>query len=189
MKKIFLLASVALLAACGSKNNESATNSGSDSTGTTMVPKDIVSPYPIGYSSKFVMDDPKNAETLLQLWKVWDAGDLSKAKDMFADTVVMHLADGTTMEGKSDSLLAASQAYRNSLGTATSSVDVIMAVKNTDKNEHWALIWGMEKDSTKNKVDSYYLQEAWRFNNDGKANLMYQFKAAATPPKMMVKKK
>ncbi len=186
MKKIFLFASIALLAACNSKNNEPA-KSGSDSTGTTMQMKDIMSPYPVVYSSKFAMDDPKNAETLLNLWKVWDAGDLSKAKDMFADSVVMYLADGSMMNGKSDSILAATQTYRNSLGTSTSSVDAIMAVKSTDKNEHWALIWGTERDSNKGKVDSFRLQETWRFNNDGKADMMFQYRAAAAPPKMMKK--
>jgi hypothetical protein len=42
----------------------------------------------------------------------------------------------------------------------------------------------MEKDiNKKGKVDSFYLQETWRFNKDGKADLLYQFKAAGAPPK------
>ncbi len=50
----------------------------------------IKSPYPIGYSSDFEKDDPKNAETLLALWKAWDNGDLAAAKDMFADSVELY---------------------------------------------------------------------------------------------------
>ena len=59
-----------------------------------------------------------------------------------------------------------------------------MASKSVDKNEHWALIWGKEVDTDKKgKVDSSYLQETWRFNNDGKDDLMFQYRQAATPPK------
>ncbi|MFI5186114.1 MAG: hypothetical protein ACHQF0_05285 [Chitinophagales bacterium] len=183
MKKVLVLASLALFAACNS--NEPAKNdsmkSGSDST-TTM--QEINSPYAIGYSSKFAMDDPKNAETLLTLWKDWDNGNLSAHKDMFADSVEMHFADGSMMHTSRDSALANAQNYRNTFASSVDRVDAIMAVKSTDKNENWALIWGMEKDTDKKgKIDSFYLQETWRFNKDGKANLFYQFKAAGAPPK------
>ena len=59
-----------------------------------------------------------------------------------------------------------------------------MAVKSTDKKENWALIWGKEIDTDKKgKVDSFYLQETWRFNKDGQADLFFQYRQAATPPK------
>lgn len=180
MKKILLIASLALFAACNSKNNEPAK---SDSNGATTQMKDINSPYPINYSSKFVMDDPKNAETLLNLWKAWDDGDLSKAKDMFADTVEMHFSNGTMLRVSRDSLLAEGQRERSAMESAKSSVDAIMAVKSTDKNEHWATIWGMDRSTTKGKTDSSHVQETWRFDSTGRANLMYQFKAAGAPPK------
>ena len=187
MKKVFVFVSIALLAACNSKEpaKTESMKSGSDTAMNNM--RDINSPYAVTYSSKFEMDDPKNAETLLNLWKVWDAGDLSKGKDMFADTVEMHFADGSMMHTTRDSVTAAAQQFRSSLGTSTSRVDAIMAVKSTDKNEHWACIWGMETDANKGKVDSFYLQETWRFNKDGKADMMYQFRAAGAPPKMMKK--
>src|SRR5438477_13122807 len=130
------------------------------------------------------MDNPKNAETLLTLWKDWDNGNLSAHKDMFADTVTLHFSDGSMMHSSRDSVIAAAQGFRNSFASSVARVDAIMAVKSTDKNENWALIWGMEKNTDKKgKVDSSYLQETWRFNKDGKADLFYQFRAAATPPK------
>jgi hypothetical protein len=187
MKKIIVIASVALFAACNSNKNEPA-KSGSDTTGTTTQMKDINSPYQVNYSSKFAVDDPKNAETLLNLWKIWDAGDLSKAKDMFADTIEFHFSNGDMMRASRDNAIAEAQKERTSLGTAISSVDAIMALKSTDKNEHWAAIWGMEKDTdAKGKSDSSYMQEIWRFDNNGKANLMYQYRAAGAPPKTMKK--
>ena len=181
MKKIFAVASVAMLAACNSPEpaKTDAMKSGADST-----VQDITSPYQIRYSSKFVMADPKNAETLLTLWKDWDNGNLSAHKDLFADSLEMYFADGSMMHGSRDSVIAAAQGFRNTFASAVSSVDAIMAAKSTDKNENWALIWGKEIDTDKKgKVDSFYLQETWRFNKDGHADLFYQFKQAAAPPK------
>ena len=130
------------------------------------------------------MDDPKNAESLLTLWKDWDNGDLSVHKDLFADSMSMTFADGSMMHASRDSALAAAQKMRNNLASAVSSVDAIMAVKSTDKNENWAIIWGKEVDTDKKgKVDSTYLQETWRFNKDGKTDLMFQYKQAIHPPK------
>ena len=181
MKRILLFASLAFFTACNSNEpaKTDAMKSGMDSTMQA-----INSPYAIGYSSKFVMDDPKNAESLLTLWKDWDNGDLSVHKDLFADSMSMTFADGSMMNASRDSALAAAQKMRNNLASAVSSVDAIMAVKSTDKNENWAIIWGKEVDTDKKgKVDSTYLQETWRFNKDGKTDLMFQYKQAIHPPK------
>jgi hypothetical protein len=179
MKKILIVASVALFAACNSKKTEKdePVKTGGEQTGQI-----INSPFPVGYSSNFTMGDPKHAEAILTLWKDWDAGNLSAHKEIFADTLEMHFADGMMMKNARDSVLAGGQQYRNSFASSVSSVDAVMAVKSVDKNENWALIWGKEIDKDlKGKVDSFYLQETWRFNKDGKADLMYQFKAAGAP--------
>jgi len=186
MKKILAIASLAMLAACNSPESaktDDAMKTSADSAVQVQVP-DITSPYKIGYSSKFVIDDPKNAETLLTLWKDWDNGNLGAHKEIFADSVEMHFADGSMMHSSRDSIIAAAQSYRSSFATAVSSVDAVMAVKSTDKDENWALIWGKEIDTDKKgKVDSFYLQETWRFNKAGKADLMFQYKQAGNPPK------
>ena len=179
MKKMLACIAVGILAACNT--NPSKDESTSSTKDTTMAaPAAIQSPdYPIAYSSDFVRDDPANAESLLKLWKVWDEGDLSKGKDLFADNDTMYLADGSVMKGPRDSIIAASQRYRSSLGSSVSRVDAITTLKSVDRNTHWALIWGMEKDSANGKVDSFYLQETWRFNKDGKADLLLQFRRSA----------
>lgn len=186
MKRIFLMTLVGFIAGCTSKNsgsNEAATSDSMPSTSSVAM-KDIMSPYPVDYSSKFVMDDPKNAESVLSLWKAWDDGDLSKAKDIFADTVELHFANGFMVKGTRDSIIAGGQKERSSLQSSRSTVDAVMAVKSTDKNEHWALIWGMSRDTKNGKTDSSHLQETWRFDDAGKANFMLQYKQAATPPAM-----
>ena len=188
MKKILILASAAVFAACNSGNDKAKVESmgtGSDSTSaSTPTMADINSPYTIGYSSKFTMGDAKNAEAILTLWKDWDNGNLAAHKDLFADSVELHFADGSMLHASRDSVIAAAQKFRSTLTSSVSSVDAVTAMKSTDKNENWALIWGKEVDTDKKgKVDSFYLQETWRFNKDGKTDLLYQFRSAAAPPK------
>lgn len=144
----------------------------------------INSPYAIGYSSKFAMDGPANAETVLALWKAYDDGNLSSVKEMFADSVDVNLANGAHFHLSKDSVVAAVQGVRNSFKAAVDRVDAIMAVKSTDRNEHWVTIWGTEIDTHKNgKVDSVALQETWRFNASGKADMLLQYNRVAAPPK------
>ena len=173
---------MAVFAACNSNTPATTTDLAKPSTDSVVA--EIQSPYAIGYSAKFVMDNPKNAETVLKLWKEWDAGDLMISKDHFADSISLHLSDGSWMHGTKDSIIGGMQEFRNTIASAVSTVDAVMAVKSTDKNENWALIWGKEIDTDKKgKVDSFYLQETWGFNKEGKINLVYQFRASAAPPK------
>jgi len=183
MKKLFFIVAAATIAACNS-NNQSGSTESTMSSSTDSSSQKINSPYPVQYSSDFAMDNPKNAETVLALWKAWDNGDLLSGKDMFADTVELHFANGAILRASRDSALATAQNARKSVGTAVSTVDAIIPVKSKDKNQDWALIWGKEVDTDNSgKVDSFYLQETWRFNKDGKADVLYQYRAAANPPK------
>ena len=60
----------------------------------------------------------------------------------------------------------------------------IFPVKSTDKNEDWVCIWGTEVNTDKKgKTDSVHLQETWRFNKDGKIDLLYQHSRVAKPQK------
>lgn len=181
MKKILIVASVVLFAACNSKktDKEEPAKTSGEQTGQV-----INSPYPVMYSSNFTMGDPKHAEAILTLWKDWDAGNLSAHKELFADSLELHFADGSMLHASRDTVLAGGQAYRNTFESSVSEVHAVMATKSVDKDQSWALIWGKEIDKDKQgKVDSFYLQETWRFNKQGKADLMYQFKAAGAPPK------
>jgi len=138
--------------------------------------QDITYAYPISYSSNFGMDDPKNCQTVLNIWKAWEIGDLSKFKDYYADSIELHFWDGSMVHTTRDSAIAAAQTFRNLLTAVRCSVVAVTAIKSKDKDENWALFWGTETLTFKNgKTDSAFLQETWRFNKDGKADLMYQY--------------
>lgn len=181
MKMLIFTGMIALIISCNSNTGANTeTTTAGDSTKTMM--EDITYPYPIDYSSKFEMGDPKNTQAILNLWKAFDNGDVSAAKDIFADSVEMHFADGSSMHSVRDSVIAGAQTYRNSFSKVSSSISAAIAVKSTDKDENWALVWGTEVDTHKDgKIDSVHLQETWRFNKEGKADLVYQYAAKPNP--------
>jgi hypothetical protein len=185
MKRNLVISLMALLVACNSNppaQTESTAKPVADSA--MPAPAAIQSPYPIEYSSKFVADAPKNAETLLTVWKDWEDGNVSAHKELWADNVMMHLSDGSLIVATRDSILAMGQRIRNSMASSTSRIQAITALKSTDSNQHWVLIWALEKSTDKKgKVDSSLVQETWRFTDDGKIDRSYQYRAAATPPK------
>src|SRR5260370_2575882 len=110
MKKFLTLAALAILASCNSNAPATTTDAAASKPDSVSMPKAIQSPYDISYSSKFVMDDPKNAESLLAIWKSYDNGNVSVAKDLFADTIEAELGDGARMRSSRDSMLIAVQA-------------------------------------------------------------------------------
>ncbi len=184
MRKIVLLAGIGLLAACNSGNKEevASVSPSHDSTANTAA-ENITYPYTAAYSSKFAIGEPKHAEAILRLWKDWDNGDLSKSKDVFADTVSLNFWDGSSMHASRDSCVAAAQKFRDTYASVTSRVDAFVPLKSTDKDENWVAIWGMETHTDKKgKVDSINLHEVWRINKEGKTDLVYQF-AGMTKPK------
>src|SRR5690349_18897789 len=117
MKKVFIISSVVLFAACNNSSDKAKVDSMSTDTTAPMAAKtmpDINSPYAVAYSSKFEIADPKYAETVLALWKDWDNGNLANSKDRFADNVELHFSDGTMMKTTRDSALAMAQKIRDS---------------------------------------------------------------------------
>lgn len=130
------------------------------------------------------LGDPKNAEAVLALYKYWDDGNLGPSKVLFADSIEFYFSDGSEVKGSRDSAIATTQNFRNTFSAIKSTVHGIMPVKSIDKNENWVCIWATEVNTTKaGKTDSMHLQETWRFNKDGKIDLLYQYSSVAAPPK------
>ena len=138
-------------------------------------------PYTADYSSNFVISNPANSKKILELWKDWDDNAFDRHLNYFADTVVMYLSDGMVIKGK-DSTLAGAKRFRGSMSTATSNVHAWIPLKSVDKNEDWVAVWGTEVDTYPDgKTDSRDLHEIWRFNKDGKVDLMRQFSSKTAP--------
>ena len=175
MKKILFLFSIPAFAAC---NSGSDTKVASMSAGdSSAVASDSVNyEYAADYSSKFEMGNTENVKTIFGLYKDWDNNMLDNSKDKFADSVTLIFGSGDMMAGKRDSIIAQSKAYRSRYATVTSQVHAVVPLKSTDKNEDWVLVWFKEYTTDANgKKDSTELQETWRLNKDGKADLLYQY--------------
>ena len=182
MKKILVYASIAVLAACNSNNEPAkveAMNAGGDSTKVD----NTTYPYTADYSHDFELGSSKNALTLLQIYKDWDNNTLDNSKNSFAEQDTMVFAGGTMFAGTRDSFFVVANKERARLGNVVDSVHAWLPLRSKDKNEDWVLIWTREiSTDAKGKRTSRELQETWRFDKDGKANLVYQYEQQ--PPKM-----
>lgn len=172
MKKTLVLAAIAATFSC---NNATETKN----TKEASQPNDEVTyAYPVNYSSKFEMGDPKNAQKVSELWKAFDDNKLMETKDNFADSISMEFP-GMTMSGKRDTIIANIVGYRSSFASVESKLDAIFSTRSIDKDSsgNWICIWGSEKTVTKdNKVDSAKIHEIWHFNKDGKIDIMSQYR-------------
>lgn len=140
--------------------------------------------YTATYSSEFQIGDPKYAQIILKLWKDWDNNALDQSAAMFADTVAMYNADGTMLKGKEQNLAEAKK-YRGQFTTVKSTIHAFVSLRSTDRNENWVAIWGTEEDTGKDgKITSKELHEVWKFNKDGKIDVMRQFQATSPPMPM-----
>ena len=166
------------------KEEAAATTTTTEAAAPAVATVTNLSGYTPMYSASFSIGDVKNAETVLALYKSWDSGNLEPLKSSFADSVSFYLAGGDVVAGRRDSAIAAMQAYRNGFTEVKNTVHAVFPVKSADKNENRVCIWATEyMTNKKGKKDSTQLQETWRFDNDGKVNLLYQFSAKAPKPK------
>lgn len=132
--------------------------------------------YTANYSTSFEIGDPKNAEAVLAVYKDWDNGSLEPSKNLFADSVSFFAIDGNLIAGQRNSFVAEVQNFCDMFSAIKSTVHGIFPVKSTDKNENWVCVWATEVNTNKKgKTDSVQLQETWRFNKDGKIDLLYQY--------------
>lgn len=177
MKQIFIAVLAACIFAC---NTAEKTPPGETKAVPATKAEINLAGYSPTYSVSFEMGDSKHAEAVLALWKDWDSGNLEPSKMLFADSVRFYTYDGSLITGPRDSAVAGAQNYRNMFSAIKSTVHAIFPIKSTDKNEDWVCIWGTEVNTDKKgKIDSVHLQETWRFNKDGKIDLLYQHSRVA----------
>ena len=185
MKKILLVAAVAVLAACNNTTDSAKVESmNKDSSASAKMDDNMNYPYSPDYSHNFEIGNTKNAMTILELYKNWDNNTIENSKNSFAemnDTLVF--ASGDILTGSRDSIIATAKKIRTSMGTVQDVVHAWVPLKSTDRNEDWVLVWTREiRTDANGKKDSSELQETWRFDKDGKVNLLYQYEQK--PPRM-----
>ncbi len=173
MKKLLVFSAILVVASC---NNGTETKSTSEDASKSNT--EVTYAYPINYSSKFEMGDPKKSQKVSELWKAFDDNKLMDTKNDFADSVSMEFS-GMVMSGNRDTILANMSGYRSSLASVVSKIDVIFSTRSIDKDSdgNWICVWGSEKTtSMDNKVDSAKIHEIWHFNKEGKIDQMSQYK-------------
>ncbi|MDH7462714.1 hypothetical protein QEG73_15585 [Chitinophagaceae bacterium 26-R-25] len=186
MRKTSFFVAITFLVACNSSTDKSKMETPKNSDSTTMpMPKQesLTYPYTASYSSDFEMGDAKNAQRLLELYKHWDNNTLDDAKDFFAENDTMIFANGSMFAGSRDSLIAMAKKSRGMFSTVVDSVHAWVPLRSKDRKEEWVLIWTREISTNAKGVTAVNeLHETWRFDNNGKINLVYQYAQAS--PKM-----
>lgn len=174
MKKILLPALVAaMLMGCNNdKDNEPETSEAA-------APAPVTLPMPASYSSSFEMGNPKYSAMIVQgSWKDWQDNNLDNMKSWIADTIVAFHSDNTMVRG-ADSLMARWKRGRSMYSAVVDTINAAMAVRSTDRNEDWVLVWATEYNTMPDgKTDTAGVMETWRINKDGKADLLLQFDRA-----------
>jgi hypothetical protein len=170
-KFLFLLGAAGFITSC---NNEAAKTE--SATDTTTAKTEVALPYTAAYSSSFKMGNPEYSAMVLQgSWKDWETNNMDNMKNWAADTVTVYHSDNTMSKGI-DSLTARWRRGREKYSAVSTTIDAVMPVYSTDKNENWVLIWATEIDTKSDgKKDTGYVMETWRINKDNKADLLYQY--------------
>ncbi|MBS0030862.1 hypothetical protein ACTJJ0_28170 [Chitinophaga sp. 22321] len=183
MKKMYLVAVVAFLAACASNTNKSAPEAVKTADSVSPKQESLTYPYTAEYSSDFEIGDPKKAQVILELYQNWDKNTLDNSKSSFAENDTMIFADGFMFAGNRDSLFVVAKKKRGMMGTVVDSIHAWIPLRSKDKKEDWVTVWTREVcTDAKGKKTVNELQETWRFDENGKINLMYQY--AQQQPKM-----
>ena len=182
MKQILLWAGLFTLAACTS-STEPESKTAPSSVASSESEK-ITYPMPSEYSDTWEMGDPKNAVTILNLYKGWGNGNFDSFKNTLADSVELHWATGDVNIGPKDSILPIIMAYRNNFSEVKNIIHGFLSMRHKDSKQDFVLVWIKEITTAKDgKKDSVELQENWRINSVGKTDWVYQYDAALKPPK------
>lgn len=132
-------------------------------------------PYTAFYSSSFGSGNSAYSRLVLNAWNDFDNNTLENSKDIFADTVLVMLADGTSIKGK-ENVLKTVKEYRNSFSSIKTNVGAWTVLKPSEHPEDVVCIWGNETVSKADGTsDTNAVHEIWFFNKDGKVHLMRQF--------------
>ena len=172
-KHLLFFSTVIAMVAC---NNQKATPA---EDAATIAKPAVALAYKASYSSSFEIGKPEYAAIILkEEWKAWEENKMDNMKSWMADTIVAVFSDNTTIKG-ADSLAAIMKKYRAMFPSVIDTINAVIPVYSTDKKEDWVLVWATEiVTKTNGSKDTMAWMETWRFNKDGKADLLLQFDRA-----------
>ena len=167
-KSILGITLATLVVACSTEQKPTAEE-------TTAAPT-VTLPYTPSYSASFEIGNPEHSVTILQgSWKDWETNNLDNMKNWAADSVVAYHSDNSVVIGL-ENLMARWKKGRAELTSVNVSIDAVVPVYSTDKNENWVLVWATEiSTNADGTIDTVGVMETWRINKEGKADLLYQF--------------
>jgi hypothetical protein len=136
-------------------------------------------PYRANYSSQIDLGNQRNAKLVMDFWKDWDNNTLDKNAVLMSDSVMVLLANGQVLSGKTN-VMQSRQTARSEISSVWSTIDVWVPLFLTDKKEHWVALWGSQnrvmKDGSKTIV---LINEIWRINKSGKVDMIRQYMGTA----------
>lgn len=133
--------------------------------------------YKAEYSSKFTMGTPAHAVKILELWKDYDENQFPRHAHYYTDDFMATLSDGQVVRGRDSAMMMVTQ-YRSGLTNVKSTVDAIVPLRSTDRNEDWVAIWGTETATdNQGKTHTTAIHEVWSFDKDGKVKTIRQYTA------------
>jgi putative VirB-like lipoprotein len=139
----------------------------------------VAMPMPVTYSSSFELGDPKYSAMIVQgSWKDWGDNNMDNMKSWIADTIIAFHSDNTAVKG-ADSLIALWKRQRAKYSSTSDTIRGVMSVRSIDKHDNWVLVWASAFDTRLDGTkDTSEVQETWRINKDGKADMLYQYDRA-----------
>jgi len=124
-------------------------------------------PYKAIYSSDLSMSsDPKIAQRVLTVWRMYENKQIDAMKSYYADTVTYDDANGNHFYGPAKGLLAIAKKEMEKLDSLRFDISMWESVHANDKNEDWVNIWCKERSYPKaGKPDTAMMYEKWMIKN------------------------
>jgi hypothetical protein len=115
------------------------------------------------------------SEIVLNVWKGYEAGNVKSLGTYFADSAIMVFHD-RQLSGKTDTVLQQYQRMRDKYMAVQCHIDYWQPVFDENRKEYWVLLWAKTEGTLQNrKIDSWSVQQVWKFNQQNKIYFMQQF--------------
>jgi hypothetical protein len=152
-----------LVVGCSEKSSEA-----------TKIPESVTYPVDLTYPGTPTLGNFDHVKTVLESNKRLTELNANIGEFM-ADSVVMHLADGSEISGPRDSVLVAISGFIGSLKSLEIKFVAAIPIRNAEQNHDWVLAWTDETHNYKDgSVVIQSLHEDYRMEN-GKIREIFQY--------------